>query len=79
MSKIKYGEKRRRIGVKDGKERGKTVDCDREAGRDKEKERELWCTVFVENGRKSSVGDREGDGRCFGGREKEERKNSRRC
>jgi hypothetical protein len=36
-------------------------------------------TVFVENGRKSSEGDREGDRGCFGVREKEERKNSRRC
>ncbi len=58
-----------------------TVDYDREAGRDKEKKKEkkLWCTVFVENGRKSSEGDREGHRRCFGVREKEESKNSRRC
>ncbi len=35
-------------------------------------------TVFVDNGRKSSEGHREGDRGCFGVREKEERKILRR-
>ncbi len=45
----------------------------------RKKESSCVHTVFVENGRKSSEGDRERDRRCFGIREKEERKNSRRC